>query len=161
MGLFNRLFGSNTETLRAPVSGKLIPLNTVPDTALSQGQLGNGIAIEPTDDKVFAPCDAVVDTVFETGHAVLLNGMNGAEILIHIGLDTTYLKGRHYTIHCKVGDPVKTGDLLVEFDNNAIRAEGYNTLTTMLVCNSNNYATFRIKSAKTVASGDSVIELSK
>ena len=76
--------------------------------------LGNGVAIIPTEGKVYAPCDATVDTVFEAGHAVSLNVFNGAEILIHVGLDTAALKGKYFTVHCKSGDHVKHGDLLIE-----------------------------------------------
>ena len=123
--------------------------------------LGKGIAIEPTDGKVYAPCDATVDMMFDTGHAVSLIADFGAEVLIHVGLETVSLQGKHFTIHAKNGDKVKKGDLLMEFDLEAIKAEGFNTITPMLVCNSGDYGTFETYIDKSVTSADAVIGLAK
>ena len=161
MGFFQKLFGKNLDTLYAPVAGNAVSVQTVPDPTFAEEMLGKGIAIEPTEGKVYAPCDATVDTVFEAGHAVSLNAFNGAEILIHVGLDTVALKGKYFTVHCKSGDHVKHGDLLIEFDNEAILAEGYNTITPMLIFNSGNYSVFNTKTGKSVTAADAVIELAK
>ena len=161
MGFFKKLFGKSMDELCAPVAGKAVPVSEVPDPTFAEGMLGNGIAIEPTVGKVYAPCDATVDTMFETGHAVSLTADCGAEILIHVGLETVTLKGKHFTIHCKNGDKVKKGDLLIEFDLEAIKAEGFNTITPMLVCNSDDYGTFNTNVGKAVTNADVVIELAK
>ena len=108
-----------------------------------------------------APCDATVDMMFDTGHAVSLVASFGAEILIHVGLDTVNLQGKHYTVHAKNGDQVKKGDLLMEFDFEAIKAEGYDVITPVVICNSGDYSTFNTFVDKDVAEGDVVIELAK
>lgn len=161
MGFFKKLFSKPVDGLYAPVVGNAVPVTQVPDPTFAEGMLGNGIAIEPAEGKVYAPCDATVDTMFETGHAVSLSAANGAEILIHVGLETVTLKGKHFTIHCKNGDQVKKGDLLIEFDLEAIKAEGFNTITPVLVCNSDDYGTFNTKVGKAVTNADLVIELAK
>ena len=99
--------------------------------------------------------------MFETGHAVSLIADCGAEILIHVGLDTVNLKGKHYTIHANAGDKVTKGTLLMEFDKDAIIAEGYDMITPIIVCNSGDYTTFNVYTGKDVVPGDVVIELAK
>ena len=129
MGFFKKLFGKPMNEFTAPVAGKAVPVSQVPDPTFAEELLGKGIAIEPTEGKVYAPCDATVDMMFETGHAVSLVADCGAEVLIHVGLETVTLKGKHFTIHAANGDKVKKGDLLIEFDLEAIKAEGFNTIT--------------------------------
>ena len=161
MGFFKKLFGKNLDTLCAPVAGNAVSVQTVPDPTFAEEMLGKGIAIEPAEGKVYAPCDATVDMMFDTGHAVILIADFGAEVLIHVGLETVSLGGKHFTIHAKNGDKVKKGDLLMEFDLEAIKAEGFNTITPMLVCNSGDYGTFETSIDKSVTSADSVIGLAK
>ncbi len=161
MGFFKKLFSKPMDTLCAPVAGNAVPVSKVPDPTFAEELLGKGIAVEPTEGKVYAPCDATVDMMFETGHAVSLVADFGAEILIHVGLETVSLKGQHFTIHAENGAKVKKGDLLIEFDLEAIRAAGFNTITPMLVCNSDDYATFNTHVNKTVTAADVVIELAK
>lgn len=161
MGIFKKLFGKPMDELCAPVAGNAVPVSQVPDPTFAEELLGKGIAIEPTEGKIFAPCDGTVDMMFETGHAVSLVADFGAELLIHVGLETVSLKGKHFTIHVANGDKVKKGDLLIEFDLDAIKAEGFNTITPMLVCNSSDYTTFKTNVGKAVTNSDVVIELSK
>ncbi|MDO5401647.1 MAG: PTS glucose transporter subunit IIA [Eubacteriales bacterium] len=161
MGFFKKLFSKPQDCLCAPVAGRAIPVSQVPDPTFAEELLGKGIAVEPAEGKVFAPCDATVDMMFETGHAVSLVADFGAEVLIHVGLETVSLKGKHFTIHAKNGDKVKKGDLLIEFDLDAIKAEGFNTVTPMLVCNSSDYSTFNTFVDKDVTNSDVVIELAK
>ena len=161
MGFFKKLFGKSMDELCAPVAGNAVPVSQVPDPTFAEEMLGKGIAIEPTEGKVYAPCDATVDMMFETGHAVSLIADFGAEVLIHIGLDTVTLKGKHFTVHAANGQKVKKGDLLIEFDAEAIKAEGFNIITPMLVCNSDNYGTFNTNVGKAVTNADVVIELAK
>jgi len=161
MGFFKKLFSKPMDELCAPVAGNAVPVSQVPDPTFAEELLGKGIAVEPTEGKVYAPCDATVDMMFETGHAVSLIADFGAEVLIHIGLETVSLKGQHFTVHAANGDKVKKGDLLIEFDLEAIREAGFNTITPMLVCNSGDYATFKTHVNKAVTAADVVIELAK
>ena len=161
MGFFKKLFGKSMDELSAPVAGNAVPVSQVPDPTFAEELLGKGIAIEPTEGKVYAPCNATVDMMFVTGHAVSLVADFGAEVLIHVGLETVSLKGKHFTVHAANGDKVKKGDLLIEFDLEAIKAEGFNTITPMLVCNSADYGTFNTSVGKAVTNADVVIELAK
>ena len=161
MGFFKKLFGKSMDELSAPVAGNAVPVSQVPDPTFAEELLGKGIAIEPTEGKGYAPCNATVDMMFETGHAVSLVADFGAEVLIHVGLETVSLKGKHFTVHAANGDKVKKGDLLIEFDLEAIKAEGFNTITPMLVCNSADYGTFNTSVGKAVTNADVVIELAK
>jgi PTS system beta-glucosides-specific IIC component len=161
MGFFKKLFGANLDELGAPLAGKAVPISEVSDPTFGEEILGKGIAIRPADGKVYAPCDATVDMMFETGHAVSLVADFGAEILIHIGLDTVNLKGEHYTDHVASGDKVKKGQLLIEFDREAVEAKGYDVITPVVICNSGDYNTFKTHVGADVAVGQLVIELGK
>ena len=161
MGFFKKLFSKPTNDLCAPMAGKAVPVTEVPDPTFAEGMLGNGIAVIPTDGKVYAPCDATVDMMFPTGHAVSLVADCGAEILIHVGLETVGLEGKPFTIHVANGDKVKKGDLMLEADLDAIKAAGLNTITPMLICNTSDWPTFNTKVGKDVTNADVVIELAK
>ncbi len=99
-----------------PVQGKVIPLNQVKDEVFSQKMMGDGFAIIPDNGRVSAPLDAEVMMVFPTGHAIGLKSKDGIELLIHVGIDTVNLQGDGFTIHCKPGQHVHQGDLLIEFN---------------------------------------------
>ena len=161
MGFWDKLFGSSLDEIGAPVTGQCVPVSEVSDPTFGEEILGKGIAIHPAEGKVFAPCNASVDMMFETGHAVSLVADNGAEILIHVGLDTVNLKGEHFSIHVASGDHVKKGDLLIEFDKDAIAAKGYDIITPMVICNSGDFSTFKTNTGKPVTAGDTVIQLAK
>ena len=161
MGFFKKLFGKPVDSVCAPIAGKAVAITEVPDPTFAEGMLGNGIAIVPADGKVYAPCDATVDMMFSTGHAVSLVADFGAEILIHVGLETVGLEGKPFTVHVANGDKVKKGQLLLEADLEAIKAAGLNTITPVLICNSDDYPTFNTFVGKNVANGDVVIELAK
>ena len=168
MGFFSKLFGKSEKApafdgnkLYAPLNGKAVPITEVPDPTFAEGQLGNGIAIIPTDGKIVSPVDGTVETMFDTGHAVCLKSSAGAEILIHVGLETVGLNGAPFKIHCKNGDTVKKGQLLVEADLEAIKAAGLPVITPVLVCNSDEYAAFKTNIGKAVTNADVVIELGK
>ena len=164
MGFFSKLFGKaepRKEGLYAPLNGQAVPVTEVPDPTFAEGMLGNGIAIIPADGKVYAPCNATVDMMFDTGHAVSLVADNGAEILIHVGLETVSLEGKPFTIHVKNGDKVKKGDLMIEADLEAIKAAGLNTITPVLVCNCDDFTTFNLTTGQEVTNADLVIELAK
>lgn len=128
-----------SQLLHAHMNGKVVPLEQVPDEAFSGKVLGDGCAIEPTDGKLYAPCDGVIDTVFETCHAVNMRSDQGAELLLHVGIDTVKLGGKYFTAHVQDGQQVKTGDLLLSFDADKIRQAGYQLTTPLIVCNSEDY----------------------
>ena len=107
------------------------------------------------------PCDATVDMMFDTGHAVSLVADCGAEVLIHVGLETVSLEGKPFTVHVANGDKVKKGQLLVEADLEAIKAAGLPTITPVLICNTDDFATFKTHVGKDVTTADAVIELAK
>ena len=161
MGFFKKLFAKKTDDFYAPMAGKAVPITEVPDPTFAEGMLGNGIAIEPSEGKVYAPCDATVDMMFTTGHAVSLVADCGAEILIHVGLDTVTLNGAPFQIMVESGQKVKKGDLLMTADLEAIKAAGLDPITPMLVCNSSDYTTFKTTVGKAVTNADAVIELGK
>ena len=161
MGFFKKLFGKKTDDFYAPMVGKAVPITEVPDPTFAEGMLGNGIAIEPAEGKVYAPCDATVDMMFTTGHAVSLVADCGAEILIHVGLETVSLEGKPFTGHVANGDKVTKGQLLLEADLEAIKAAGLPTITPMLICNTDEYPTFNTFVGKDVTNEDVVIALAK
>ena len=161
MGFFKKLFGKKTDDLYAPMTGKAVPITEVPDPTFAELLLGNGVAIEPTEGKVYAPCDATVSMMFATGHAVSLEADCGAEILIHVGLETVSLEGKPFTIHIADGDKVKKGQLMIEVDLEAVKAAGLPTITPVVICNTDDYATFNTLVGKDVTNDDVVIELAK
>ena len=165
MGFFDKLFGKsekiNGNHIYAPLAGQVVAITEVPDPTFAEGLLGNGVAIIPADGKGCSPVDGTVETMFDTGHAVCLKSSAGAEILIHVGLETVGLNGAPFKIHCKNGDTVKKGQLLVEADLEAIKAAGLPVITPVLVCNSDEYAAFKTNIGKAVTNADVVIELGK
>ena len=161
MGFFKKLFGKKTDDFYAPMAGKAVPITEVPDPTFAECMLGNGIAIEPAEGKVYAPCDATVDMMFDTGHAVSLVADCGAEVLIHVGLETVSLEGKPFTVHVANGDKVKKGQLLLEADLEDIKAAGLPTITPMLICNTDDYPTFNTFVGKEVTNEDVVIALAK
>ncbi len=167
MGFFDKLFGKTDNAtfdgnnLYAPLTGKVVPLSEVPDPTFAEGMLGNGVAIIPTAGKVLSPVDGVVDMMFETGHAVSLTSNTGVEILIHVGLETVGLNGAPFKIHVKNGEKIKKGQLLMEADLAAIEKAGLKTITPVVVCNTDDYPTFKTNVGKDVTNDDMVIELAK
>ncbi|MBQ2614928.1 MAG: PTS transporter subunit EIIC [Clostridia bacterium] len=124
-----------TTFVYAPVSGKVIDKEQIGDEVFAAGVLGECIAVEPAEGKVYAPADGVIESVFATKHAMNLKTDTGAEILIHMGLDTVKLKGKHFQVHVKDGQKVKKGDLLAEMDLAAIRKAGFSAITPIVICN--------------------------
>ena len=123
----------------SPLAGTAIALSDVPDPTFAQGVLGQGAAVEPSDGKVYAPADAEVSTLFDTKHAIGLTLKNGAELLIHIGINTVDLNGEGFTAHVSDGDSVKQGDLLISFDKDFITKKGFKTVTPVIVTNPEDF----------------------
>lgn len=147
------------ETLYAPIDGEIISLAEVSDEAFASGALGQGTAFIPEKGKVYAPASGKIATLFPTGHALGLETKDGAEILIHIGMDTVQLDGKYFTTHVKQGDQVEKGQLLVEFDIDQITAEGYDITTPMVITNYTNYLDVIIQESGKVTVGEHVITL--
>ena len=143
----------------SPLTGEAVPLSETGDPAFAAEALGKGIAVKPSEGKVFAPCDATVSAVM--GHAVGLECDNGAELLIHVGIDTVNLDGKHYTGHVEEGQRVKAGDLLLEFDIAAIEKEGYKTITPVIVTNSDDYAEVERMIGTVAACKDTLMKLKR
>jgi PTS system beta-glucosides-specific IIC component len=127
------------ESINSPITGTTRPLSEVEDQVFNSGTMGQGIAIEPTTGKAVSPVHGVVSSIFPTGHAIGITSDDGAEILIHIGINTVQLEGKYYTPHVKQGDRVQQGDLLVEFDIGKIKEAGYPVITPIVITNSNQY----------------------
>ena len=157
--LFTRKEDEHFNCIFAPVSGEAVALTEVPDPVFAEGTLGDGVAIIPTEGKIYAPANGIVDMTFETGHAVSLVAENGAEILIHVGLGTVALNGRPFEMKVQTGQKVKKGDLLLIADLAAIKDAGLSTITPVTVNNAKNYATLNTFSGKTVSNDDMIIEL--
>ena len=147
--------------LLSPLEGTGIPLSEVKDATFASEALGKGMAVIPSKGEVWAPCDATVETVFETKHAIGLTGENGAEILIHIGVDTVELGGKFYTAHVKDGDKVKAGQLLISFDMDKIKEAGYDVTTPMIVTNTDDYQEVKLLKTGKVNNQDCVLEMIK
>lgn len=146
--------------LGAPAKGKAVPLSQVSDPTFAEEMLGKGMAVIPSEGKIYAPADGEIGMVFDTLHAVSMTTDFGAEVLIHVGLDTVNLKGAHYTVHAANGDKVKKGQLLITFDREAIKADGYDTITPMVICNSDNFSTVEGHTGP-VKAGDVLLTLKK
>ncbi|MDO5149532.1 MAG: glucose PTS transporter subunit IIA [Oscillospiraceae bacterium] len=149
----------NAITLSAHMNGKFVALENVQDEAFSSKVLGEGVAIEPEEGKLYSPCDGKVDMVFDTGHAVSLVSENGCEILLHIGIDTVKLNGRFFETHVSDGQEIHKGDLLISFDLDEIRNAGYQTTTPMIICNTDDYETVEAVSAEHVTAGNKIIDI--
>ncbi|MBO1306704.1 PTS glucose transporter subunit IIA [Enterococcus sp. 669A] len=145
------------ETIQSPVEGQMMPLSTAKDQAFAEGILGKGVLIHPTKGEVVAPFDGTVMTLFPTKHAIGLVSENGLELLIHIGLDTVQLDGKHFTAHVEQGDKVKKGQKLVSFDKEAIEAAGYSVETPVIVTNSADYLDIIDSDKKEVCSDDDLL----
>ena len=139
----------------------IIRLSQVDDATFASEVLGKGIAVIPFKGEVVAPCDATVETVFDTKHAVGLSTEDGMELLIHIGINTVELNGKYYTSHVKNGDRVKKGQPLISFDICKIKDAGYDITTPLIVTNSDDYKDVKILLEGTVTPADKVLEIVK
>ena len=145
--------------LDSPLHGRLIPLSEVTDPAFASGAMGRGAAVADPEGRVVSPVDGEVTVLFATKHAIGIHSADGVDLLIHVGVDTVKLEGKHFTSHVAQGDTVQKGQLLLEFDPDAIRAEGYETTTPVLVTNAADYGkiTFTLDGAE-ISSGDDAEE---
>ncbi|WP_261103915.1 sucrose-specific PTS transporter subunit IIBC [Streptococcus mitis] len=147
------------ETIQTPIVGDVVALSNVNDPVFSSGAMGQGIAVKPSQDVVYAPADAEVTIVFPTGHAYGLKTANGAEILIHVGIDTVSMNGEGFDQKVAQGDKVKAGDVLGTFDSAKIAAAGLDNTTMVIVTNTADFVSVNPVASGSVAKGDAVIEV--
>ncbi len=150
---------ANEIIIASPMKGEILPLNEVKDETFASEMMGKGVAIKPVDGKVVSPINGTVETIFKTKHAIGLKSEDGTEILIHIGMDTVQLEGKHFKAYVKDGDKVKIGDTLIEFDKEAIKKEGYELITPVIVTNTNDYLEVLARGVKKVNTGDAIISI--
>ena len=147
------------EILASCLTGTVVPLEQVEDEAFASRALGDGIAIEPSEGKLVAPADGEISTLFETGHAIGMTTAGGAELLMHIGINTVKLGGQGFTYAVSEGQQVKKGDTLITFDMDAIRAAGYPLTTPLIVCNTDEYQLIEAQKTGTIKAGESLLHV--
>ena len=145
--------------IQTPIVGDVVALSNVNDPVFSSGAMGQGIAVKPSQDVVYAPADAEVTIVFPTGHAYGLRTANGAEILIHVGIDTVSMNGEGFNHKVAQGDKVKAGEVLGTFDSAKIAAAGLDNTTMVIVTNTADFASVNPVASGSVAKGDAIIEV--
>ena len=147
------------EVIASPLKGDVLPLTECKDEAFAMGILGKGVVIIPEEGKVVSPVNGTLTTIFPTLHAMGITSDNGVEMLIHIGMNTVELNGKYFTAKAKQGDKISVGDVLVEFDKDAIAAEGYSIETPVLVTNADDFLDMIETEQKTASYGDTVITI--
>ena len=147
------------EVVASPLTGKVVPLTEVKDEAFSGELLGKGVAIDPTEGTVVAPCDGTVTVLFPTKHAIGIVTEHGAKLLIHLGLDTVKLEGEYFTAHIAQGDKVKKGQLMVTVDLEAVKAAGYSMVTPIIVTNTPDYLDIVAMSSTSVNKEEELLTL--
>ncbi len=146
--------------LLSPLSGKIVPIESVPDETFSSKVLGDGCAVIPSDGKIFSPIDGVISTVADTLHAYGITGNNGLEVLVHFGLETVALKGDGFKCYVKEGDRIKAGDLIAEADLNFLKSKGINPITPVLICDGADNLKMNVKQGN-IKAGKQIINLTE
>lgn len=154
-------FKKKEPVLYAPIKGKCIALEEVPDQVFAQKMMGDGVAFIPHSNQVFAPCDATISMIASTKHAIGLVNQEGVEILIHIGLDTVNYQGKGFQLNVKKSQKVKKGDLLVTFDKEFFEKENVSLVTPMIITNHSNYVLEYSHINDDVQSSDKIIQYKK
>lgn len=149
------------ETLNSPVNGRIVPLSEVNDETFASEMLGTTVAVEPSDGRIAAPCDAEVLNVFDTGHAICLTTKSGGELLIHVGVDTVKMEGKGFTKKVADGDKVHAGDVLIEADLDAIREAGYPATTMVILTNADQFSKVEKAEPGEVGTGSRIMDLSR
>lgn len=157
----NTITNGNMITVKAPLTGEAVALKNVNDPVFADEIMGKGIAIIPTEGKVVSPVNGTIEMLFDTKHAVALKDENGVEMLIHIGLDTVKLGGKHFNAHVKQGDKVTVGTLLVDFDMEKIKEEGYDCITPVVITNGAEFGEILAIDDKAVTKGEELIKVIK
>lgn len=158
-----KMFERNAKiiSLKAVEDGRTIPMDEVNDQTFAQELLGPGIAIVPSKGTVVSPIDGTIATVMDTKHAVCIQGEDGLELIVHAGLDTVELNGKYYQTYKEIGDQVKAGDVLLEFDLEEITKAGYDVTTPIVITNLGDYKITKCLTGQQVKAGEEVIQLTK
>ena len=158
-----KMFEKNAKTisLKAVEDGRTIPMDGVNDQTFAQELLGPGIAIVPSNGTVVSPINGTIATVMDTKHAVCIQGEDGLELIVHAGLDTVELNGKYYQTYKEIGDQVKAGDVLLEFDLEEITKAGYDVTTPIVITNLGDYKITKCLTGQQVKAGEEVIQLTK
>ena len=158
-----KMFEKNAKTisLKAVEDGRTIPMDEVNDQTFAQELLGPGIAIVPSNGTVVSPINGTIATVMDTKHAVCIQGEDGLELIVHAGLDTVELNGKYYQTYKEIGDQVKAGDVLLEFDLEEITKAGYGVTTPIVITNLGDYKITKCLTGQQVKAGEEVIQLTK
>lgn len=158
-----KMFEKNAKTilLKAVEDGRTIPMDEVNDQTFAQELLGPGIAIVPSNGTVVSPINGTIATVMDTKHAVCIQGEDGLELIVHAGLDTVELNGKYYQTYKEIGDQVKAGDVLLEFDLEEITKAGYDVTTPIVITNLGDYKITKCLTGQQVKAGEEVIQLTK
>ena len=159
MKLFQNIFKNSDITICAPIKGKLVSIKTVNDPTFKDEILGKGIAIIPYEGKIYAPDSGTVSSVFPTGHAVIMVMNSGVELLIHFGIDTVKLNRDYFKVHVQNGQKVLKGELLIEADMEKIKEKGYDVITPVVVCNTEEFSQIEVVQEKEIQSGECVMIL--
>ena len=152
---------AKTISLKAVEDGRTIPMDEVNDQTFAQELLGPGIAIVPSNGTVVSPINGTIATVMDTKHAVCIQGEDGLELIVHAGLDTVELNGKYYQTYKEIGDQVKAGDVLLEFDLEEIAKAGYDVTTPIVITNLGDYKITKCLTGQQVKAGEEVIQLTK
>ena len=158
-----KMFEKNAKTisLKAVEDGRTIPMDEVNDQTFAQELLGPGIAIVPSNGTVVSPINGTIATVMDTKHAVCIQGEDGLELIVHAGLDTVELNGKYYQTYKEIGDQVKAGDVLLEFDLEEITKAGYDVTTPIVITNLGDYKITKCLTGQQVKAGEEVTQLTK
>lgn len=158
-----KMFEKNAKTisLKAVEDGRTIPMDEVNDQTFAQELLGPGIAIVPSNGTVVSPINGTIATVMDTKHAVCIQGEDGLELIVHAGLDTVELNGKYYQTYKEIGDQVKAGDVLLEFDLEEITKAGYDVTTPIVITNLGDYKITKCLTGQQIKAGEEVIQLTK
>lgn len=158
-----KMFEKNAKTisLKAVEDGRTIPMDEVNDQTFAQELLGPGITIVPSNGTVVSPINGTIATVMDTKHAVCIQGEDGLELIVHAGLDTVELNGKYYQTYKEIGDQVKAGDVLLEFDLEEITKAGYDVTTPIVITNLGDYKITKCLTGQQVKAGEEVIQLTK
>lgn len=160
--MFKSLFSPKKEQIHAPLTGKVVLLEEVPDPVFSEKMMGDGIAIDPTQNQVFSPVDGEIVSVFPTKHAITIRSKSGAELLIHMGLETVKLNGEGFHVLVEEGDKIKKGNPIAEFDINKVSNTGTKVITPIILLNVKQFKIENRQNNQSVTGGqDMIMEITK
>lgn len=161
MGILDGIFKKEGISLGSPMKGRCVSIKEVSDPAFGEEILGKGVAILPAEGTVYAPADGTVTAMFPTGHAVAITTKEGAEVLIHVGLDTVKLKGKYFEVKTQEGAEVKKGDILMQADLTKIKEEGYDIITPVVICNPDDFSDIIGHTEQEVMPGTAILQMKK